>query len=277
VKHQKIISSVSDDTCTNNIDIELFIRPSAHTKQGLSHSDVLKIVLEESERLAGIYNLKHGIGLCVDNTDDGIVEMTNVVFLAVQNRDKICGFGFYGFDREHSTGTQRNIKKLYNLLKKNQVNVCISAGKTDVQPVVTALHVGGACRLNGCFAVERDPSMLSYLANHAVPIELSLTNLYSKCFDDISDTGDALRLFFDRGLKIAPCSLDLSLYPQSRNEMMYKMALKANFTVREIVEFIMFSYTAASLNYADKRTLFRAALEETKQILQESNVSIDLL
>jgi adenosine deaminase len=163
-------------------------------------------------------------------------------------------------------------------LRKDRVSIKFTTFSSScrVKSVIHALHTGGAARLNGCFAVEREPNMISYLANHAVPIELSLTNLYSKCFTTISDTENALRLFFDKGLKIAPCSLDLSLYPQSRNEMMYKMAHKANFTIREVVTWIMFSFTAASLNHDVKRNLFKEALEETKDLLAQMGLQVDI-
>jgi adenosine deaminase len=109
--------------------LELFIRPTLHTKGGLSYSEFLTVVLDESDNLAKQYGIKHGISLYVDNTDDGFVDMTNIVLLAVQNRDRICGFGFFGHDRENHH--HRGSKKLYDLLKKNQINVCISCGKTE--------------------------------------------------------------------------------------------------------------------------------------------------
>jgi adenosine deaminase len=256
--------------------LELYIRPTIHTKCGLTHLEFLTLVLDESEKLASQYGIRCGVGICIDNSDDGYTEITNMVLLAVQNRDRICGFGFFGFDKETHHSHHRGTKKLYDMLKKHQIEVCISAGKTEVQSVITALHTGGASRLNGCFAVERDPNMLSYLANHSVPIELSLTNLYSKCFTSISDTEYALRLFFDRGLKIAPCSLDLSLYPQSRNEMMFKMAERANFTAREVIEWILFSFKASNQKYSIKKQMFKEALVQTRELVAKMGLKIEI-
>lgn len=118
--------------------------------------------------------------------------------------------------------------------------------------------------------------MLSYLANHAIPIELSLTNLYKKLTTNISTTENALRLFFDRGLKVAPCSLDLSLYRQSRNEMIFKMAERANFTAREVVQWILFSFKAAYQNYVVKHELFSEAYQQAKDIIHELRLDVDI-
>lgn len=124
-----------DNTCLivifSFIDIEIFVRPSLHTKRDLSHAQFISLVLDEADMLAKKYRIRHGIGLCIDNSDDGFTEIAKVVYLAVQNRERICGFGFFGFGKCTMQHDRRRITKLYDILKKHQIDVCISAGKTE--------------------------------------------------------------------------------------------------------------------------------------------------
>nr|CAG4715040.1 unnamed protein product [Naegleria fowleri] len=255
--------------------IELQIRPTMHTKRGLNPQEVLDMIIVSTNECSKRLNIQVGLVVYGDHTSDGVDQLKELALLTIRNKKSLCGFGFFGYNDEKGDLSE-DLIPIFNMLKNHQISVCCSAGFYNPMSVIPAIHDVGASRLSGCFSIHKDPSVMSYLANNGVPIEISMTDTLRRLTRDVDEfAGSAVRLFLDRGIKVAPCSLDLTLYNMTRSENFYNMAKECNLSLNEVVQLMLIGFRICYQNYWTRKEMFVDAYHKMLKFADELKIPFD--
>jgi len=256
--------------------IELQVRPTMHTKRGLNAQEVLDMILSTTTECSKRFNIQVGLVVYGDHTTDGIDQLKELAMLTIRNKKALRGFGFFGYNDEKGGDLTPELVPIFNLLKNHQITVSCSAAFSNPLSVIPAIHDIGASRLSGCFSIHKDPSVMSYLANNSIPIELSMTDTLRGLTKDVTEfAGSIVRLLIDRGIKVAPCSLDLTLYNQSRSENFYTMAKECNLSLNEVVQLMLVGFRICFQNYWTRKEMFVHAYNKMMKLAEELKLPFD--
>ncbi|KAL9657953.1 hypothetical protein ABK040_012177 [Willaertia magna] len=254
--------------------IELQVRPSMHTKRGLNAQEVLDLIVVTTNECSKKYNIIVGLVVYCDLSYDGLDQVKELALLSIRNKKYICGFGVFGYNDEKDL--PQELIPVFNILKNHQMNVVANAGFKNPLSIIPVIHDIGATRLSGCFSIHKDPSVMTYLANNGVSIEISQTDTFTALTKEVSEfLGSAVRLYLDRGIKVAPCSLDLTLYPLTRSENYFKMAKESGLKLNEVIQLMLVGFRTCYQNYWTRRDMFVDAYNRTVKIAEEMNLPFD--
>lgn len=139
----------------------------------------------------------------------------------------VCGMGIYG-DQDLPAGAYQHYVEIFDFLHQNNIKLAVFAGKEEYFPtfssifnkqsqiflfflsgetISNALHIAGASRLSGAFAVHHKPRLMDHIATNSIPIETSLTSMFEEQTRSIKKFYvSPIRLLYDAGLHITPCS-----------------------------------------------------------------------
>jgi adenosine deaminase len=124
--------------------MELMVSPPLHTNNGLTHDDVVKIVLESLREISKESSIVVGVVLYMCTEDTGNFRdisgcsvlasesAQEIAELTVKYRNEgVCGFGIFGRDIPDVTVDSifEWCPDTIRYLKDKQVSVCIAAGK----------------------------------------------------------------------------------------------------------------------------------------------------
>jgi len=267
---------VLEKAAADNVSyIELQVRPTLHTKRGLNSGEVLEMILSTTSECSKKHNIQVGVVVYGDYTSDGVDQLKELAMLTIRNKKSLSGFGFFGYNDEKGD-IPEDLIPIFNMLKNHQINVCSSAGFYNPLSVIPAIHDAGASRLSGCFSIHKDPAVMSYLANNGVPIEISMTDTLRRLTKEVSEfAGSAVRLFLDRGIKVAPCSLDLSLYNQTRSENFYNMVKECNLSLNEVFQLMLVGFRICFQNYWVRKEMFVFANNKMMKLAEDLKLPFD--
>ncbi|EFC39594.1 predicted protein [Naegleria gruberi] len=255
--------------------LELQVRPTMHTKRGLSAQEVLDVMVVTINECSKRYNIQVGLVVYGDFTSDGLDQLKELSLLTIRNKKNLVGFGFFGYNDEKGAILPELIP-VFNMLKNHQINVCCSAGFYNPLSVIPAIHDVGASRLSGCFSIHSSPSVMSYLCDNGVPIEISMTDTLKNLTKEVNEfAGSAVRLFLDRGIKVAPCSLDLTLYDMNRSENIYLMSKECNLSLNEVVQLMLIGFRICFQNYWTRKEMFIGAYHTMLKLVDNLKLTFD--
>lgn len=279
IQTEEQIAMAVDDVLSHAIEenfiyMELHVRPLAHLKRGLTAEEVLLVVLRRVKTVcdAAVGGISVGVVVCVEPhstpTREAVLEVVN---LAIKYRDLgVCGFGFFGPDGAWTSSDQ--YAAAFDLLKANSVNVSCSAGRDkSAISVVDALYKAGASRISGGFLVHKDPSLVNFLANYSIPVEMNMTENMLKGTADVSTfAGNVIRLYLDNQIKVTVCAFDKTLYPQSRSETLVKVAEVCNLEIHELVEILTTGFRRCFQSRSKRKEMYRRFWDSSLVILDKA-------
>eukprot|EP01125_Pyxidicula_operculata_P017914 TRINITY_DN6329_c0_g1_i2.p1 TRINITY_DN6329_c0_g1~~TRINITY_DN6329_c0_g1_i2.p1 ORF type:complete len:675 (+),score=158.83 TRINITY_DN6329_c0_g1_i2:11-2035(+) len=202
-KHQleAVLDIIYNNAISENVRyMEVSFRPSTHTLEKLTEEDVVNIVTEKVKELNTKHTGKTRANLIIyaSTVADDPIKFLDAAKLAVKYKNKgVCAFGVFGAD-EFNESTIKFFESTFYYLKANNLPVTMVAGITSTSSLVAAIDKGGARRLSAAFTLHNYPRLMNYLANHSIPVELSLSNkmkLYTKACLTESKTTTTTILF----------------------------------------------------------------------------------
>jgi adenosine deaminase len=255
--------------------MELVVRPNAHTSGRLSKEEVVDIILEAQQeadqelKQEGADGIISGLVLYAHPGKDDPLEFFQTARLAVKYSGKgVIGFAVHG-DRELQDHEYEFFQSSFDYLKRANMNVTISAGRTSPNSIVSALHAGGACRIGEAFQIHLEPSLMNYFATHSVPIELGLSSRYQQQTSALQVfAGSPIRLLMDNGVPVVLCSFKDSL-AQGRNEMLHEVIKQARFSVSEMLRLVLNAFDHGFQTHPVRDKLVKKAWVQSKKVLSE--------
>jgi len=260
----------------NVVYFELFVRPTLHTKRGLSTHELVRFVLSKRDELVKKYAIKCNIILYVDNLEDGVEQMRQVAYLVVENKNKIAGFASFGINAEKVSYTHQEIE-VFNFLKKYQINVSLSTGFKEARSVIAAINDGGATRLSGCFAIHTERQIMDYMARNRIPLEFGITDTLKHFFGVESEfitkknKEEVVQLYIETGIQFTLCSFDLTLHRKTRSEMLFSLASYCKMDINQLLLLLYSGYKSSFANYWERVDLQETTYLQCLELLKSHN------
>jgi adenosine deaminase len=198
---------------------ELFISPSIPTKNGFNTHKILQDTLKASKKLAAELSIElHWIFDCVRQF--GPRAAWETAELAQEFHDKgVVGVGLGG---DETQLTCLEFEAVFSWAKAQGLYVHIHAGEIgDPKGIWDALKILGANRIGHGIQAARDQSLMSYLKNHAIGLDICLTsNVRTKVWTPLSK--NPFWLLYKRGVPVTlntddPGLFDITLEQEYRN------------------------------------------------------------
>ncbi|KAL6047960.1 Adenosine deaminase [Balamuthia mandrillaris] len=238
---QRAIEDIFSTAQKDNVKyMELMVRPRAHTAGGMSEIEVIECILDAKEKLEKETGVRCGVVLYARIGLEDPMHFFHVAQLAVEYRDHgVCGFGVLG-ERELNYNEFEFYQHTFDYLKRNSMNIVMFSGKTNTQNIIAALHDGGAWRISGAFQAHTDPTLMGYIANHSIPVELQLTDDNRKHLYPHMHTfsGHPLRMFIDNNVPITLCSFKQTLALRDRSQAIHDVITECKLSVSEMLKLL---------------------------------------
>jgi adenosine deaminase len=224
--------------------IEIVVRPFTHLKKEFQNpNEVISVINQKCLELVKSLEGKIAVGIIINIStllDDPLAfnKLALATIEAKANKDSlVCGFGVYG-PKPISYNSLHYFQATFDLLKEHKINVAISSGYENGEDIIGAIHQGGAARISGAFALHSRPSVMQYLAQNHIPIEIGwtprmkyhTTNVYS---------GNLIRTLIENSIPVAFCTFrangDLT---SSRTESLLAIAKECKMNFADLVNFL---------------------------------------
>eukprot|EP00005_Dracoamoeba_jomungandri_P005902 CAMPEP_0174262382 /NCGR_PEP_ID=MMETSP0439-20130205/12941_1 /TAXON_ID=0 /ORGANISM="Stereomyxa ramosa, Strain Chinc5" /LENGTH=743 /DNA_ID=CAMNT_0015347079 /DNA_START=173 /DNA_END=2401 /DNA_ORIENTATION=- len=267
---ERAVVNILDGCIEDNVKyVELMIRPRAHIKQGLSEEEVLKTVIDIIGQNQNKNYPKVGLAVYASVAYDSPTVFDNTANLAIKYKNNgVCGFGVLG-SRELKESEFEFFQYSFDNLKRANMNVVIFSGHTN--NIQCALQGAGANRISGAFQVHQNPSLMDYMGNHGIAVELGLTDMFRIFTSDTETfTGNPIRLFLDNHMPVTICSFKGSTSPKGRSEVLYDVISECNLSPSEYLNLITngFKYNFQSFNVREK--MVQESWKEATNLLKDN-------
>jgi adenosine deaminase len=166
--------------------------------------------------------------------------------------------------------TKKYFMSTLNYLKTNFMNVAISCGKQKLGSIITALDAG-AHRISGAFEMHKFPRLMSYIANHCIPVELSLTEKLLSRTEDIGKYLHPIRLFIDNDVPVTICSFRGTLSQLNRTSNMHQIVRQCGLSISHLIGLLANGFRYNFQPYDERLELYANFKRQALQYLTEKN------
>jgi adenosine deaminase len=262
------LRSILDEAIADNVKyIEITVCPLLYTRQGLTHSQVLDIVVDERNKFCAKYPIIVRFLISVNLAVYGPLPVQEMAELAISYREQ----GIVGFMTTSEELTDANVpyyQATFDYLKRNHFPVAIFAGENSPQSVSCAIVQGFARRVAGGFKIAHNESLLGEVASHNIAILCHSSRRMAKAASTFSKT--PIRAFFDFGVTIAWCSINNTFRSTTRAQQLYEIATTSGFDALAMLRILENSFGSMFLPYGEVEQLRKQFDEEALQILKDS-------
>ena len=242
--------------------IEVRYCPVLHLERGLSTTRVVEAVLAGMERGKADFGVDSGLIICGLRNIDPPTSL-RLARLAVMFKDRgVVGFDLAGAELDHPA--KDHVEAFY-LIRNNNIACTLHAGEAaGAQSVHEAIHYCGAHRIGHGVRLAEDGSLLNYVNDRRIPIEICLkSNIQTRAVDELAH--HPLRGYFDAGLRLA-ISTDNRLITDTTVSDEYLLAAQTfGFNFTELKRLCVQGFKSAFLPYRQKKAMLR----EITQTLDE--------
>ena len=265
---RKSVSAVLDNAWKDKVVyMELTVSPFQHLSKGLTPEKVIDTVLDEVGKFCQGKDMIVKVVLSVNIKSSNVLQVQQGAELAVRYKGKGV-VGFMTTTQEIGVDEMRYYEETFEYLRKNHVAVTMFAGESDVESVQSALICGYARRISGGFLVPQSDSLLTELAAHNIAMLTSLSPRFVKAVSSI--TKSPARFFFDFGVKLAFCSINISFTNMTRSELLMQMAKESGFDIMNILKVMSNTFASVFVENAVSKDLQYKFWEESVAVLKSN-------
>lgn len=250
---ERIARELVEDLAAENVRYaEIRFCPLLNTRAGLSGDEVVEAVLRGVEDATTAKGIRIGLILCALRSLDPSrsVEMAE---LAVRWKGRgVVGFDLAGAEAGHPP---RKHREAFEVAASANLPVTIHAGEAfGAESVHQALHQCGARRIGHGTRLEEDPSLLEYVVDFRIPLEICLTsNVQTRVAADFA--AHPLRRYFDAGV-VVTLNTDNRLVSGTTLTREFERAHRFHrFTWEELVEISRMGFRSAFLPLREREAL----------------------
>ncbi len=237
--------------------------PVLNTREGLSLAEAVEAPLRGLRRAEEEHGVGCGAILCALRSMDPAVSV-EVARRALAFRDRgVVAFDLAGGERGHPA---REHREAFRLAAMGDLPVTVHAGEADgPDSIRQALHDCGARRIGHGTRLHEDPSLLAYVRDFQVPLEVCLTsNVQTGVVPSVE--AHPLRLYLERGL-VVTLSTDNRLVSGTTLSREYALAhQRLGLGWPDLKEIALMGFRSAFLPLDEKLALLAGVEAELAQL-----------
>ena len=252
------------DAAAENVRLmEVRYSPLLHRDQGLQFGEIIAAVNRGLTRGAEETGIVCGQILC------GIRHMTpekslELAEATLKHKDHgIVAFDLAGEEKDYPAKKHR---EAFYFIKNHNLNSTLHAGEAfGPESIAQALHYCGTHRIGHGTRLWEDPSLMEYVNDHRIPLEVCLTsNLHTGAVANLRD--HPFRKYLDRGLRVT-LNTDNRLMSDTCVTKEYHAAVQAlGLSASEIHEIVINGFKSAFLPHDQKVALVRQVVQELEDL-----------
>lgn len=271
----RVAYELAEDAAKENVRyMEVRYSPLLHLASGLTIQDTVDAVLTGLHKAEAKYRIKTGIILC------GMRHLSAKRSLELADAAvAYMGEGVVAFDlagQEKDYPAKKHKEAFYRVLNANQ-NVTVHAGEAfGPASIHQAIHYCGAHRIGHGTRLLEDASLMDYVRDHRIPLEICLTsNVQTRVVDRLQD--HPFRHYLDYNLRVT-LNTDSRLVSNTNvTRELYRACRTFRLNHYELRHILLNGFRSAFLPYQEKVALIRDSLREIDAILGENFPMDDLV
>jgi len=232
--------------------LEIRYCPVLHLNQGLEAEQVVESVVKGMERGRREFGVDSGLIICGLRNIDPPTSLRLARLAVAYKARGVVGFDLAGAELDHPA--KDHVEAFY-LIRNNNIACTLHAGEAaGAQSIHEAIHYCGAHRIGHGVRLVEDESLLNYVNDRRIPIEICLkSNLQTRAVADLKS--HPLRRYYDAGLRLA-LSTDNRLITDTTATEEYLLAAQTfGFNFTELKRLAVQGFKSAFLPYRDKKAM----------------------
>lgn len=169
---ERIAFELAEDAASENVwYLEGRFSPTLHTQNGLKGSEIIEAVLRGFKKAEAKYEIKTGLIICAirEKSSEDSVKMAHLC-------NDYYGKGVVAFDLAgKEIGNPANDHhNAFRYIREKHINRTVHAGEAYGPASIGLAIEEGAHRIGHGISLIKDPSLLSYVNNHRIALEVCL-------------------------------------------------------------------------------------------------------
>ncbi len=263
----RIAYELAVDAAKENVRyMEIRYSPLLHLDHGLTMADTVDAVLRGLKAAESRYDIHTGVIVC------GIRQMTPARSLELAETavafkdDGVVAFDLAGQEKDYPAKKHR--EAFYRVLNANQ-NVTLHAGEAfGARSIHQAIHYCGAHRIGHGTRLLEDESLLRYVTDHRIPLEICLTsNVQTRAVDRMED--HPFRYYLDRNVRVTLNTDSRLVSNTTVTKELYRACRAFHLNHYEVRHVLLNGFRSAFMHYRKKVDMIRQVLREIDGIMGE--------
>lgn len=266
-----VLESLSQYFAEQNIRYaEIIYTPSIPWRFGRNGEEVLAALLEKSEQIGS----RDGVGVrwildCVRQWGRGPAEQTAQLAYKWQSRGVVA----LGLGGDENSLPMQEYREVFSWAKAHQLYAHVHAGEIGgPEQVWEAVRALGANRIGHGIQSARDPSLMEYLREHAIPLDVCLTsNGRTGAWRGISN--HPFQLLLKRGVHVTLSTDDPGLFQTSLTEEYCKAVGAAGLSLEDLHRIVLQGVHSSFLPREEKMKLMQQFQGELHRLGRQTRAS----
>jgi adenosine deaminase len=247
----ELVESASQE---NVVYLEVRYSPVLHIEEGLTMEEVNDAVLDGLRAASSDFGVRTGLIICglrdqPESTSFRLAELASNYFSR-----GVVGFDLAGVEAGYPP--KQHLHAFYHA-RNNLLNLTIHAGESwGPESIHQALFRCGAHRIGHGTTLGLDESLLEYVVDHQVPLEICPTcNVQTRVVDSLAN--HPLKDFLEAGAAIT-INTDNRLFSQtSMTQELWRTFTECELTAAQMRQIVLDGFRHAFLHWEERRDLVR--------------------
>ena len=254
---ERVAFELAEDAARDGVRyIEVRYAPVLNVRKGLALGDSVEAPLRGLARAQQLHGIVGRVIVCAIRTMAPMVSL-ELAELAVAYRHRgVVGFDLAGGEAGHPAAAHEGA---FTHAREHDMACTCHAGEGDgADSVRQAVHTCGADRIGHATRLFEDPSLLDYVNDRRIALEICLTsNVQTHAVP--SFRSHPLRQYFDRGLNVVLNTDNRLMSGTTLTDEYERAATHLGFTLDELARIALNGFESAFLPYAERQALLERA------------------
>jgi len=256
----RVARELGEDAAAENVRyMEIRYSPILHTDMGLTPQESVVAVRKGLMQAEKEFGIKSRIIICgIRNI--GAASSLKLADLAIQFKNKgVVGFDLAGAEENFPA---KHHREAFYLILNNNINATIHAGEAfGPESIHQAVHYCGAHRIGHGTRLKEDRSLMQYVNDHRIALEICLTSNYqTKSIRSLKY--HPVKFYYDQGIRVT-LNTDNRLMSDTTLSEEFLLARKLfGFNLYDFREFTITAMKSSFLRYNQRKVMIRTIAEE---------------
>ncbi len=265
---ERIAYELAEDAARENVRyLEVRYCPALHTEAGLPLAETVDAPLRGLGRAEADLGVKTGLIVCgLRHLPPASAAEMGELAAAYKGRG-VVAYDLAGGEQGNPPG---NFLDGFRPAMEADLPITVHAGEAaGAESIREALGVCRANRIGHGTRLGEDESLLAYVRDQRVPLEVCLTsNVQTRAATDFAS--HPLRRYFDQGLQLSVNTDNRLMSATTVSEELWRAHQHLGFDWDELVELTVMSFESAFLPWQEKQELVLAVVDEIERLEQDA-------
>jgi len=261
---ERAARELAEDAIAHGVRVlEARFCPLLHGLQGLDPDGAVAAVHWGLDAVARRTGLRAGIVVTGLRTIDP-AQSLELARLAVSWKGRgVVGFDLAGAEADHPAADHR--EAFYHVMNNNLPATCHAGENFGPASIHMAIHRCGAVRIGHGIRLEEDPSLMAYVADHRIPLEICLSSNVQTGV--VGSAGEhPLRHYHEKGVRLC-LNTDNTLFADTDMVRELRLAVDTfDFTLLQLEDILLAGFKSAFLPERTTRMLVEEALADFSRV-----------